>query len=280
MNKSKKIIAVVVTVVMALLLTAMILLLCLHPNKNNNTSGSDDDTTQTPGDNTGNNGGSSDNNEGNSGSDNSGSTGNPSDSQTPAEDYAFDTPSAIILSADKTELTAGDTFTLTVEIATNRTDLYWQAIDVVIGPMSNETTFSTDIASNFELVKYSVNDGFKGRDWIDSSSDQFNEGLFIGCFRFSVAYIGSTPPLTTQKLVLTAQIKVKDTATAVDSFSFGFIQTDNNMLYYISQDYITEIYDYANGITKTKELRTEPKILENSGITTKPLTMSIKAKSN
>lgn len=279
MNKSKKVIAVVVTVVMALLLTAMVLLLCLHPNKNNNTAGSDDDTTQTPGDNTGNNGGSSDNNDGNSGSDNSGSTGNPSDSQTPGEDYAFDTPSAITLSADKTELTAGDTFTLTVEIATNRTDMYWQAVALVIGPMSDNTTVSTDIASNFELVSaksYTLPDFVKSTKWYDFSSDKFTSTIDTGGFKVNLATGSGDYTKTTEKFVITVDIKVKDTATPVESFLFGITDANRNKISYRAEDG-TIMVDQADGTSLEVG---SSNIVENCGITTQKITMSIKAKSN
>lgn len=278
MNKSKKVIAVVVTVVMALLLTAMVLLLCILPNKDNNTAGSDDGTTQTPGDGTGNNGGSSDNNEGNSGSGNSGSTGNPSDSQNPAEEFTYITPSAITLTSDKTELTAGDTFTISVEIFTDRTDLYWQAIDVVIGPMTDETTVSTEISNKFELVDYTINDKFSSRSvWDNNTNDKFNSTVDINGFRVSLAFIGTTPVSSTEKLVVTATIKVKDNSTPVDSFLFGITKSNYNMISFISKDYSTDVYDYTNGTTETNN---SPVVSANCGITTQKITMSIKAKSN
>ena len=279
MNKSKKILAVVVTVVLALLLTAMVLLLCLHPNKKNNTAGSDDDTTQTPGDGTGNNGGSSDNNEGNSGSDNSGSTGNPSDSQTPAEEFTYDTPSAVMLSADKTELAPGDTFTLTIEIATNRTDMYWQAVDMIIGPMVNETTVSPDIASNFELVEefsYTLPD-FVVADWYDLSADRFNSE-YSG-FIISLASSG-THTSTTEKFVVTIDFKIKETATEVDSFLFGIANINRNIISYVSADNKTTMFDQANGKSVNKTDKNDNVTEYDKGITTQKLTMSIKAKSN
>lgn len=279
MKKSKKILAVVVTVVLALLLTAMVVLLCLHPSKKDGSTatGGNDDTIQTPGDNTDSNGGSSDNNDETSGSGSSDSTGSPSDSQTPAEDYAYDTPSAITLSADKTELAPGDTFTLTIELSTNRTDMYWMAVSLVIGPMSDETTVSTDIASNFELVgakSYTLPDWVKKTGWYDTSSDKFDNstaGMLI-----SLSSRGGTYTQTTEKFVVTVDIKVKETATPVESFMFGITDANRNRISYRTAD-ATMLVDQADG---TSKVIGSTDAVENGGITTQKLTMSIKAKSN
>ncbi|MGN1060534.1 MAG: hypothetical protein ACI4QN_02260 [Candidatus Coproplasma sp.] len=271
MDKSKKILAVVVTVVMALLLTAMVLLLCLLPNKdNNNTAGSDDDTTQTPGD-------SSDTNDGVSGADSSDTTGNPSDTQNTVGDYTYNTPSAITLASDKTELAPGDKFTVSIEIATNRTEMYWQGISLVIGPMLDVTTVSPEIASNFELDEeepYTLSD-FIAADWINNSGDRF-DSAYSG-FLISLSSSGTKTPAT-EKIKITLNFKVKETATEVDNFLFGVANIGINMIGYVSEDNKTKMFDIATGDSVNKTNGANNVTEKEKGITTQKLTMSIKAK--
>ncbi|MGN0823781.1 MAG: hypothetical protein ACI4MB_01790 [Candidatus Coproplasma sp.] len=307
MNKSKKVLIVVATAVLALLFTAMVLLLCLLPSKNDGpTNTGSDDTTQTPGD-------SSDANDDNSGSDssdtnggstntgsddtqqtpgdstggddtpqtpgdstdNSGSTDNPSDTDDPVDEFTFTTPSAIKLSIDKTELTAGETFTLTVEIETKRVDMYWEVIDMVIGPMTDNTTVSTDIAQDFELINYTINKKFKN-GWVDNSSDLFSSNRGTGGFRISLVRTGANKVSTEEKFELTAQIKVKETAIANDAFLFGITESKFNVLNFTKQDN-TIVCDYADGIT---EIGLGVSNAEEGGITVKPLTLCIKESVN
>lgn len=257
-SKKKKILVAVAAVVLVLLLTAMILLICLLPKKDNTPPVDDQQTSQ---------GG----NEGDEGDDKK-----PGEEEKPTVDeYKYSTPSAIELTASKTELTAGDTFTLTVEVLTNRTDMCWAAMDFVIGPMVDTTTTSADIATSFEVVTVDV-DGEQipkidipnfndETGWVDNTTPLFDSkngtaGIRV-CLSFNAAK--DKRMSTTEKFVLTAEIKVKETATYTGSFSFGITDTKNNLIAYFQDDSVKMVQDHAG-----------------KGITTQELTLSIKAKSN
>lgn len=192
--------------------------------------------------------------------------------------FTYKTPTGIKVAADKTELTAGDTFTLTVEIETTRKDLYWQAIDFIIGPMADEESVSVDTAAYFELVDYSFSSNFSNsRNWYDCSSDLFNSVNGTGGFRVSLAFTGTTLLSATEKFVLTAQIKIKETAAATEQFLFGITETNVSMVSFTTADYSTTVFDYADFSTRTSTgSNNEYENSETCGITTQKLTMCIK----
>lgn len=239
MKKSKKIIAIVVAAIILFVAIGLTLYFCLWHNKQNAPEVGDGD------------------NQGN---------------------FTYSTPSGLGMQVSKTDLTVGDTFTVTLEASTTRTNMYWFAIDFVIGPMLNEDTgvLSVDMAKNFELVNYSLSAPFNVRkEWMDSSGAHFDSSRGTAGFRVSLAYIGDQRVVSTQKLTIVLELKVKDTAVPIESFKFGVAEKDSNSLSFISEDYKTRASDYANGTSKVNDNTTA-----NSGFQLQTVGMSIKAKNN
>lgn len=239
MKKSKKIIAIVVAAVILLVAIGLTLYFCLWHNKQNPPEVGDGD------------------NQGN---------------------FTYSTPSGIGIEASKTELNPGDVFTVTIKVSTSRVGLYWQAVDIVIGPMIDQTTVSTDIATNFELVKLSIGEPFKPNNgWQNNSSGQFDSDRGTAGIRISLACMVSNMPASTEPLIITAEIKVKDTALPTENFKFGITEKRTNMIQFTTSNYSADIYDFANGTT---EKNTDLYETESEGIKVQTLDMSIKAKNN
>ena len=195
--------------------------------------------------------------------------------------YTREAPASLVkLSADKTELTAGDTFTLTIEIESGRTDSYLESISLYIGPMIDENTVSKSIAENFEVVNYQVKKLANRNEWYNTSKDLFNSKYGTASFLISYSFIGDKPISSTEKIEITATIKVKETATAVDSFAFGVTNGLQNKLNYSSTDYQMHYYDYAAGISEVMEKTNRTDDVGNKGGQINTLTLSIKANAN
>lgn len=225
MKKSKKIIAIVVAVVILLVAIGLTLYFCLWHNK------------QNPPD-----------------SGNVGDQGN----------FTYSTPSGIGIEASKTEVAPGDTFTLSVELGTSRTDVYWWSISFIVAPMLNDTTVYTDFADNFELVECKFSDPISNRrKWINNTSDFFNKedgGVLI-----SLSFNGGEKLPSTSKISFTMEIKVKETAPAISDLSFGIIKNEANMLNYATEDTNTVIFDCGDGTTVIKTFGTNNATTNNDG---------------
>ena len=192
--------------------------------------------------------------------------------------------STVKLSVDKTELSAGDTFTLTVEISTKRTDLTWFAISLDIGPLvdnassSSEFAYSPDLAKNFEYIEHTTNLKYVKARWYDNTCDLFNKPTAPNAayFRISLAYVGGRNVAvdSSETIIVTATLKVKDTATFTGPINFGVRDSAANSVSFISSAY-EKVFDYANG-TSTVDKGIESNDLESLYIN--KLYLNIKAK--
>lgn len=225
MKKSKKIIAIVVAAVVLLVAIGLTLYFCLWHNKTNPPEAG-------PGNDQG--------------------------------DFTYSTPSGIGMEASKTEVAPGDTFTLSVELGTSRTNVYWWSVSFIVAPMLNDTTVYTDFSDNFELVECKFNDPISNsRKWVNNTSDFFN--IEDGGVLVSLSYIGGEKLPSTSKISFTMEIKVKETAPAISDLSFGIIKDESNMLNFATEDTSTVIFDCGDGTTVTKTFGTNNTTTNNDG---------------
>lgn len=191
----------------------------------------------------------------------------------------YSAASRVTLSVDKTELTAGDTFILTVEIETQRTDLTWRAITLDIGPLVENSSpiskyaYSADLGKNFKLVNYETN--LTKSAWINNTDDLFEQDN-AGYFLISLAKNQVRPLASSEKIIVTATFTVKETATFNEPVIFGLRDYDvNNVWFWNSAN--RRIGDKANG-TSSFEKGTEE--TEMVGLDVNRLTLNIKPKVN
>lgn len=188
-------------------------------------------------------------------------------------------PTVAKISIDKPNLVAGDTFTLTLEVETSREDYNWSSISLDISPLLDAVTVDAEIAKNFELVSTSTMFGtakLNPRSWINNNCDLFNSEIGTGSFRVSLAYVGTTPVKTSKNLIVTAQIKVKETAPTISTFDFGVALTKHNVIGYESEGVM--YYDYADGSTQIN--REDPTTSSDTGLSINKIALSITAKAN
>jgi len=192
--------------------------------------------------------------------------------------FSYTAASGARITVDKSELNAGDTFTVKLELETKRDDLFWEAIDVVIGPMDSNNQVSSELAKNFEMVENKFPDNFNRRNgWVNNSSDQFSSVNGTGGFRISLSYVGDRgkPVPSSEKFVFSITLKVKETATNIDSLTFGITETSNNLVQFATENY-DAVMDFADGTSQNSAGKQE----DLAGLTVNSINLKIKSKSN
>lgn len=183
--------------------------------------------------------------------------------------YPYSTPTGVKLSVDKTELTAGDEFTLTIEIEVRDKDYYWDTIQLRCCPLNDAgTSASTQICQYFEIVNSYGNEGM-----ITSLDEQFPNDVYKLCVDdFDGNYKGVCTGLSfvgddiqaIHKIIITVRLKIKDDAPDTQTFDFGVAQKKYN--------YVAIKKDGNN-----KKYKADDEVIS---ITVNKISMSIKAKEN
>ena len=170
------------------------------------------------------------------------------------------TPTGVKISSDKTDLKAGDTFTLTVEISSTRVNAVWVALDVTFSPLNEEGKKpSLDISPYFEVVSRTTNiDQYIEKSSVDDISvDHFSDGKdweAIGNvgYQLSLSFIPTDPKIeapnipTTQSITVTLVIKVKEDTPDVSTFAFGVAALPGNLVQCDDDEYTyTDCFDQS-----------------------------------
>ena len=144
------------------------------------------------------------------------------------------TPSFVKISSSKTNLKAGDVFTLTVEIESDMpADCIWHSVDLTITPLTEQNKVNTEYASYFECIKFEHN---ADENYFEISTvGKFDNpdpkycGMHIG-----ISNVSFDPEHTKadKSFVFTIELKVKEDAPDLSTFSFGVMPTKANYLRY------------------------------------------------
>ncbi|MDE7158644.1 MAG: cadherin-like beta sandwich domain-containing protein, partial [Clostridiales bacterium] len=124
----------------------------------------------------------------------------------------------VTFAASKTELSPGDTFTLTITVSCPTRVTNWSAINLRVGPLAGDNKSPNTEAAQYLSVVGDVkkNDAFKA--YQDSFSDVFATS---GWFLVSMATQGRNEVSAKTALVITVDIKLSESVTGISSFTFG-----------------------------------------------------------
>ena len=173
--------------------------------------------------------------------------------------YPYTTPSGVKIAVDKQNLTAGDIFTLTVEIQANMPGYIWHSVSFTICALDSNNKLDTDINSNFEFLSMSTNldeNYYMVRKTSNfANPDPLKCGAFVSFNNLFGAgkadYADKTS--ATEKIVLTFQIKVKDDATDIPTFNFGAMSIKGNYVNVVkpgTMEKVSCLFNNADKVTK------------------------------
>lgn len=272
MKKTKRFASFMLCCVLAFVMAlsmAVTLSACNKKPVNNNTDTSDASGNGNENDSTD---GDKDEEKDNNGSENGSTEGDKDNTGSSEEKYPYSTPSGVKVSADKTELTAGDTFTVKLEISANMPGYNWHSVSLLFTALSDDDTFDNTVTDYFEYVSHTCDTTY----YRDSSAwnPPIGKGMLVSLSNMNIK---SEQTLATQKLFFEFTLKVKEDAPALQTFHFGVAPIKAFFLRYRNVADAVNVIHRADNVIVVNNKEDEE---AGNALTINKIALSIKARAN